>query len=133
MNRNTLVVEIKRPVNEVFEFTVSPNNTPKWIKSVLVEETSSEIIGVGTIYNQLVNIGSGKQHEVAYKVVTYELNKRFELQRIGDNYKCSYIYEAIEGGTRLTYIEEVGVGQVISDPLEMDTLNLLKKLLEIQN
>ena len=52
MKKNTLIIEIKKPVDVVFDFTINPKNTPKWIPSVLEEKTSERTVKVGTVYYQ---------------------------------------------------------------------------------
>ncbi len=50
MEANRIVVQINRPVGEVFEFTTNPKNTSVWIDSVEAEETNEWPVQSGTIY-----------------------------------------------------------------------------------
>lgn len=129
MNKNAVTIEIARPVEVVFEFTVDPTNTPKWIESIVVERRSDKVVAVGTTY---ANVSKGKSRETIYEVIAYEPNRLFQLRRVGSDYVCTYIFEAINQGyaTKLTYTEEVGSDQKLVDPLGAETFENLKAILE---
>lgn len=40
MQKNKLKIQINKQVSEVFTFTITPENTKKWVDSVLIEETN---------------------------------------------------------------------------------------------
>jgi uncharacterized protein YndB with AHSA1/START domain len=129
MSKNEITIEIDSPVEDVFSFTIDPTNTPKWLKSIAAESRSDELTSVGTIYT---NISDSEQQETSYRVTAYEVNRLFQLQRIGEDYHCTYVYEPIDNGKRtmLTYIEEVGVGMTLESPLKPEVFNTLKSILE---
>jgi uncharacterized protein YndB with AHSA1/START domain len=115
MIRNTIGVEIARPLDAVFSFTVDPAKTPLWVSSVEKEWVSDERIQVGTLYQQIGRSDVGPQEEVIYRVVAYELNKLFVLEGVKGKYlpkTVTYTYEPIEGGTRLVYDEVIGAGSL---------------------
>jgi hypothetical protein len=133
MNKNTISIEIHQPVEKVFEFTVNPANTPKWLECIVEEHRSDDIVKVGTIYTN-TTAGNGKQKETEYKVIGYEPNRLFQLQCTANDYTCTYLYETINGGmrTKLTYIEEVAPNNILADPLDAESFNTLKRLLETE-
>ena len=130
MKKNILTIDIKKPVDVVFEFTIKPGNTPKWIPSVLEEKTSEPIVKVGTIYYLRVDEGTQTPKQIALVVTDFIRNKRLDFHLVNGEYTCSYRYEKITGGTRLTYSEENGVDSNIESPMTMENLRDLKELIE---
>ncbi len=125
MKENKLDVKIAKPVNEVFDFTINPKNTPKWVDAIELEETNEWPIKIGTKYRN-----KGKSGEWSEYVVTaLEPNKLFEIKMLGSNYHTRYTYEEFGSETKLEYYEWVEEGE-IKDPFVMDTLDKLKEILE---
>jgi len=131
MEKNTLVIEIKRPVATVFKFTLNPKNTPKWIPSIIKEKIFDRVAKVGTIYYQKV-AGENNKSKPALVVTGLVKNKQLDFHAINKKYSCSYRYETIPSGTRVVYSEENGVGGKIESPMKMKNLQALKKLIEKQ-
>ena len=50
MNSNKLTVRISKPISEVFDFTISPYNTPWWVDFIAEETIDEKEIKLGTIY-----------------------------------------------------------------------------------
>lgn len=50
MNQNVLTIQINKPVDEVFTFTITPPNSTLWIPGITIEETNDKKIAPGTIY-----------------------------------------------------------------------------------
>ncbi len=127
MNKNKLTIIIKKPIKDVFEFTINPDNTHKWINDVAKEETDEWPIKIGTIYR---NRGKDDKEWSEYKVVKLETNKLFTLRKSGLNYYVEYTYHSMdEMTTELTYFEWVNDGD-IEDPFKQDVLNKLKIIIE---
>jgi len=40
MKNKKIVIQINKPIDEVFSFTLNPKNTPLWVDSVVFEETN---------------------------------------------------------------------------------------------
>ena len=55
MKEMKLTVQINRPIAEVFAFAVDPQNTPKWVESIVVEKTNEWPVIVGSIYRSQNN------------------------------------------------------------------------------
>lgn len=129
MSESRLEIQIERPIDVVFGFTINPMNTPRWLRSVKKERTSSNVIERGTEYYQIVEADDGTTHEVVYVVTALEENRLFELHRANSTYWCSYTYEEIPAGTRLIYREEATANESLDD-LDDAALRMLKYILE---
>ncbi|OGI15703.1 hypothetical protein A3K63_04725 [Candidatus Micrarchaeota archaeon RBG_16_49_10] len=130
MRRNILTIDIRKPVDIVFRFTLNPKNTPKWIPSILEERTSDRVVKVGTVYYQKVDDGTKIPKQAALVVTGFIENRRLDFHLVNGKYSCHYLYEAIPSGTRLTYSEENGVDGEIESPMTKEALLTLKRLLE---
>lgn len=124
-NENSIVVEINKPVEIVFQFTTDPENTPKWIPSVKKEWVTEQPVAVGSKYRQILSDGQ----EAVYYVQELVENKRFTLGKEDSNYACTYLYETLPNGTRLTYTETTSQDEVL-EPLEQVAFLQLKALIE---
>jgi hypothetical protein len=129
MKRNEISVEIDCPVHKVFEFTINPVNTPRWIYSIVKEETSQWPIKIGTVYRNVDKSGNWNE----YKVTKLKLNSVFELTQNDNNYFVKYSYIPVsEHKSRLTYTEWVKTGE-LNNPFTQETLNKLKSVIETKN
>lgn len=121
-----LTVKIHKPVQEVFDFTTNPANTPKWIDSVAGEKADSFPPQIGTIYQNWD--ASGKVNE--YKVTQYEPSKVFQLDATHQDYKVRYTYTPIsENETELEYYEWSESDQLHA-PFMQEILDTLKEVME---
>lgn len=121
-----LTVRIKRPVDEVFGFTTDPNNTPRWIDSVVGERADAFPPVIGTKYENWD--ASGKVNE--YVVTKYEPPKTFQLDATHQDYKVRYTYKPIsESETELEYYEWSESDQLHA-PFMQEILDKLKEVLE---
>jgi hypothetical protein len=126
MNRNTISVQINKPISVVFEYTINPKNTPLWIDSVDVEETDNWPIQLGTTYR---NKGEQTEWNV-YKVSDFVKDSVFELTSTDNKYHVRYVYKFLnEDSTEMTYDEWVDSGE-LNDPFSEEVLKKLKKVLE---
>lgn len=126
MNTNTLSIQIHRPINHVFDFTIDPKNTPSWIDGIVAEETSEWPINIGTIYRNKNSVGAWS----TYTVTALQANALFELAAEDTNYHVRYSYEILsENTTKLTYAEWVDSGD-LEHPFTEKTLQKLKEGIE---
>jgi hypothetical protein len=126
MKENRLIVRIQKPVSEVFDFTITPSNTPAWIDSIIEEKINGSEIKVGTQYT---NIDRGGVTNL-YQVTKFESDRVFELRSVTSTYHVRYTYIAISPEeTELEYFEWVDNG-VLDNPFEQGTLEKLKVVLE---
>ncbi len=126
MNTNKLTIRINKPVSEVFDFTINPQNTPRWIDFIVEETTDSQEIKLGTRYTNRDNEGKVNLYELTH----FDTNKVFELKSIPLFYTVKYTYTAIsDTETELEYFEYVESGE-LSSPFPMSAMQKLKEVLE---
>lgn len=126
MKTNRLVIQIYKPLHEVFLFCITPPNSTRWISGVTHEETSEWPAKVGTVY-KLKN----EKGNVSNVVVTnIKNNEAVEWVSEDKNYHCRYTFKSLgQNSTELQYNEWVDQGE-IDDPFNMEILEKLKKVLE---
>jgi hypothetical protein len=126
MKETRIKINIKKPINEVFEFITNPANTPKWIPGIK-EETSTEYPPkINTIYKNTEFSGGGNE----YVVSTYEYPNIFQIDAINFDYKLKYTCHKIsENETEFEYHEWSESGNLHSNEMQ-SILENLKKVLE---
>jgi hypothetical protein len=129
MDKNTLSILIHAPISAVFDFTLDPKNTPRWISSIQKEWTNEWPPKIGTVYRQKLGI-KRKTMESAIVITGFQKNKQLDFHLVNGTYSCSYQFSPNQKGTWLTYSEENGVGQKLVSPLKMKNLQTLKTLIE---
>ena len=128
MKDNRLTIQIKKPIDEVFSFTITPPNSTLWIKSVIKEETNEWPIRIGTVY-KLQN-KNGEYSEVV--VAALKENKFVEWISKDQVYHCRYTFKNIDKNTtELEYYEWVDEGE-LEEPFTLDVLKKLKSVIERQ-
>jgi uncharacterized protein YndB with AHSA1/START domain len=106
-------VTIQRPVEDVFAFIADGDQCPKWRSSVLdIKRISGE--GAGTRYAQGVAGPMGRRIAADYEITAYEPNRRIEFRTTAGPVRPHgrYDFEAIDGGTRLTFALDATVGGI---------------------
>jgi uncharacterized protein YndB with AHSA1/START domain len=125
MKDKKLTIIINKPVNEVFSFTTNPDNTPKWIDSIVHEETNEEP-KLGTIYKNQNQQGNWAE----YQMTEYDKDKTFTMSQIGSNYHVKYtLTSTTDHQTEFEYYEWVDNG-TLEEPFTQDALEKLKTILE---
>jgi uncharacterized membrane protein len=112
---------INRPVEEVFAFLSNMENNMKWRTSQQeVKKLSEGPIGLGTTY-RMVNHVLGRQLETEAEVIEFEPNRKYTSRDKSGTLplKAQRIFEAVEGGTRVTFRLQADPGGVfkIAAPL----------------
>ncbi len=126
MKENKLTIQINKPINEVFEFTTNPNNTHKWIDSIVTEEINEKPIKVGTIYRNKSKTGNWSE----YKCIEFVESERFVLKALNGDYSVIYNYKDLgDSTTEMEYIEHAEGGG-FENPFTQEVLEKLKKILE---
>lgn len=126
MKENKISVLINKPVSEVFEFTINPKNTHKWIDGVIKEETNEWPVKIGSVYRNVD--AAGKWTE--YTLTRLGENAIFELASNEGAYHVRYTYTPVnEGSCELEYFEWMDFGELTS-PFSQDVLEKLKDVME---
>lgn len=126
MRENKLTIQIDKPINKVFAFVINPNNTHKWVDSIVFEQTNEWPVKVGTIYkNKGTNNILSK-----YILIEYKENDMFVMKNNNNNYYVKYTLRSINNRvTELEYYEWVKSGN-LENPFTYDVLKKLKSILE---
>lgn len=123
MSSLTQTITINKPVANVFAFTINPKNTPKYVASIVTEQTNEWPIKLGTIYcNQRKN---GEWSE--YEVVGFEVNKTLVIRQKNDDFHVGYIFTSVgDSAAKLEYSVWKDRGKL---PATI-TMDLLKGIVE---
>jgi len=130
MKTNELSIIINKPVDEVFRFTINPDNTAKWIDGMIKEEIDKKPIRVGTIYK---NTNDGINWNI-YEVMEFESNKLFTLKSKNSSYGVRYSYKSLgDNKTELIYSEWNDAGLSNANAFDQSVLEKLKNIIESTN
>jgi uncharacterized protein YndB with AHSA1/START domain len=111
-----VMVDIDRPVDEVFAFVADPANFPRWAGALVKEsrQTSTGPVGVGTTFTQ-VNMLIGRRFVSEMRVVTHDPPRRFEYITTAGPIRFAghYTFAAISSGTRFTSVDQSQVSGLL--------------------
>ena len=123
MQENKISIIINKPVEEVFEFTTNPKNTPLWVSFIDEEITDEYPPKIGSVYRN--RRGDSWNDSV---VSEFEPNRVFKLEN--DTFSVKYSYKKIsENETEMQYLECVKQG-ILAKPFTKEVLEKLKKIIE---
>lgn len=123
---NRISVQILKPVSEVFEFTVNPQNTPKWIDTIVEEQVSDWPPKTGSIYKSKSKAGEW----VVYEVTNIVPNQIFELMASDGAFHCRFTYKPLADYKCEVEYFEWNDFEDIKEPFKQEYLNKLKRLVE---
>lgn len=127
MQENKLTIFIRKPVKEVFEYSLESNNVPKWITSIKEEIPLERPVKLGT---RLKNIGIESDTWNQYEMIDFQPPKTFTLKRLNGDYFVRYTCTENDEGTDFEYYE--WAEDKLDGLMEMESLERLKKLIEEQ-
>lgn len=103
------VIDIRRPISEVFTELVNPDNMSKWIEGfVKLEKVKGRRPRRGSISTQVHKDSKGRM-ELREEILLFERNKKFEIRLSHKNMDTKQSYEFISQGqsvTRVTLITQ---------------------------
>jgi len=105
-------VTIRRPA-DVFAYVADGLNGPKW-RSGIADIAHVSGTGVGATYKQGVKGPGGRRVDADYRVTVYEPNTRLAFVAIAGPVRPEgeYVFEEVEGGTRLTFALHAELGGI---------------------
>lgn len=126
MKNNKLTIQINRPVDVVFKFTITPPNSTPWIPGIVVEKTNEFPVKIGTVYSLKNDVGNWS----VVTVVAIKENELVEWVSEDENYHCRYRLKKLNNNsTELEYFEWVNKGKIAA-PFTDKILSGLKTVLE---
>lgn len=132
MQRIIQKIQISRTSREVFDFTINPDNTPKWVAGVAKEQTNESPTKLGTIYKSQGQDGSW----VEFVITDFEDGLMFELTKQDDSHHVKYALASLsDGSCELEYcvwVEEGEVSERFSPEAIKTILAKLKTTIETQ-
>ena len=126
MKDKRLKIIINQPSDVVFNFTLDPKNTPKWIDGIEQEITSEWPVKIGSTYRNQGSNGDWNE----YELVDIEKDKTFTLSQKNGDYSVRYTFDSQkDNSTEFEYYEWVDTGE-LDDTVSQKTLEKLKEVIE---
>src|ERR1035437_9196103 len=82
-----LTITINKPAKDAFAFAINPENTPKWVDSIVTEQTNEWPPKVGTIYRNQDTAGEWREIELT----AFEPDKLFVMSE-QDGFHIRYTF-----------------------------------------
>lgn len=123
-----VTITINRSAHEAFDFTLNPDNTPKWVGNVVKEQSNETPTRLGTIYRNQGHDGSWREFEIT----EFEPDKMFTMTEKGSHIHVQYTFKPLgDDQCELEYYVWVDSGD-IGWPFTQDNLeNIVQKLKEV--
>lgn len=123
MARIEASVVIDRPIDEVFEFVSNPENDSQWQSGVLESgQTSEGPMGVGATSREVRQF-LGRRIESTVEITEYEPKRKIGFKSTSGPipFKVAYMFEPVEGGTKLSTVGEAEPGGFfkMAEPIAM--------------
>lgn len=106
-------VTIDRPVQEVFAFTVDPDNVPLWQPAV-VSMRAEGPAGVGQRVIQTRRL-LGRSFDLVVEIFAFEPNRRFGMRMVSGPVRGSLLstFHDLDASTRVTLTAQVPGGRLL--------------------
>ena len=134
-------VVIHRPVGEVFEFLVNPENNHLWqegvVKSRMIPQGQ---VDVGT-KGEDVRKYLGREFQTTYEIVEYEPDRKLRFRSLSGpvQFEGSYALEPVDEGTRFSFTIQGDAGpfsalagplasRMVQKQVERDAVSLKRRL-----
>ncbi len=127
MQELRLTIHIDKPAKDVFDFTLNPKNTPKWVDFIAVEEASEWPAKRGTIYRNRGKEGA-EWSELA--LTEFDPPKQFTLSKQDGSFYVRYSFKSLSVDTSEMEYYEWHAHEAPPSPLTQKTLEKLKYILE---
>lgn len=123
VNENKLIINIHKPIAEVFAFCVTPPKVTLWVPGFIDEKTNEWPPRVGTIYTEY------KNDNTSFNIIVtdYKENEYIEWKTEDGSYHVRYTFTQIDPNT--TQLEYVETG-VVEEPFNKEVLEKLKEVIE---
>ncbi len=92
MKEIRLTIILHRPAQEAFDFTLNPENTPKWIDGIAKEQASETPTKLGTIYKSQGQDGNWRELEI----IGYEPGTTFTMHERGSGIHVRYTFRPLD-------------------------------------
>ncbi len=102
MNKIVVSTLIHKPVKQVFDFISTPENDGRWQAGGLeTKQTSQGPMGLGSTFQSASQDG-GPPTENNFEVTAFKPERKFAFKSVSTQMSTSYVFDAVEAGTRLT-------------------------------
>ncbi len=102
-------IEIRRPLNEVFDYVANPENLPEWSSLAIEVKDAPEPLNEGDTFTTVGKF-LGRRFETPFERASYEPNRRYTDRAAGGpipDQEWTYTFEEVsEDATRLTRAAE---------------------------
>jgi len=123
MQENKLVIQINKPLAEVFAFCITPPKAKLWVPGIINETTNEWPAKIGTVYTEY------KDDKTSFDIIVVDCkeNDYIEWKTEDGNYHVRYTFTPIDQNTtQLTYVETGDVEK----PFTQEVLEKLKEASE---
>ena len=123
MKENTLVIQINKPLAEVFLFCIIPPKAKYWVPGIIDEKSNEWPAKIGTIYTEF------NEDKTSFNIIVtdYKENSYISWRTEDGKYQVRYTFTPIDSNTtQLTYVETGNVDK----PFSYEVLEKLKEVIE---
>ena len=128
----SLTTLLNKSAKEAFAFTINPENTSKWVRGIVKEQTNESPTKLGTIYRNQDLEGNWAEFEIT----AFEQDRMFEMTKKDDHHRVRYTFSEInEHSCELEYlvwVEEGELSKRFSEPNLNEILSGLEQALKLE-